>query len=160
MPALLLLAAAAATPVYADANPNNEGHHYGQLKHPKQVPSPNPIPTPVPTPAPVSSPAPVTGPTPAVAHQGSGISNPVSSAALPAAAPAPVPAAAPESRANAPVAPAPRDPMWWLVLVILPALLAIGLIALRGLVAVAARKLAVQPAVPTKVARRDPQPVS
>lgn len=41
--------------VYADANPNNHGHHYGQLKH---HPAPVPPPIPAPIPAPIPNPPP------------------------------------------------------------------------------------------------------
>lgn len=153
VPTLFLFAVAAATPVYADANPNNEGHHYGQLKHPKTHPTPSPVP--VPTPAPVQAPAPVAGPTPAPTHGGGGINNPIATTTLPATS------HAPESRGTAPVAPAPRDAFWWLILLVLPLLAAVWLVALRGIVAGALRGAAAQPAVPGKVASvPTPQPAS
>src|SRR5438477_12585593 len=53
----LLFLIVSAIPVYADANPNNHGHHYGQLKHPKNPPVPIPSSNLASTPAPHSHPA-------------------------------------------------------------------------------------------------------
>jgi hypothetical protein len=130
--ALVLALALGTLPVYADANPDNEGHHYGQLKHPKHPPVPVPTPAPVPTPPPSTDPIqtivpsikPVTAPgVPGAAHNGieSALQVPVVGSPIKG-----------QSRAAASL-PARQDPLWWLVLVILPTLLAIWLIALKRL---------------------------
>jgi len=121
-------------PVYADANPDNEGHHYGQLKHPKHppVPAPSPAPAPVPTPLPSGNPVHTVVPTvePVTAAVARGIAH--SSLQVPDVKLNPAPSQAGQARA-ASSRPVPQDPLWWLVLVILPALLAIWLIALKRL---------------------------
>ena len=144
VPALVFLAFVGATAAYAAPDPDNHGHHYGQLKHPKHpVPTPVPIPTPHPTPAPVSTPAPVFTPAPTFKPVTSGTSQPAAASpatTLPVAIPSLAPAVQkPAVVKTAPRLPVPGDPLWWLVLAILPALAAILLIALRGIVLRAAR---------------------
>ena len=117
-----------AVPVYADANPNNHGHHYGQLKHSKASPAPILTPNPVPTPA--STPAPVRHQAIVPVSQGA---NPAAGSTLPA------PVSSPEPVTKVPVAeklktsPAVPDPAWWMLLTILPLLFAAWLIAFRRL---------------------------
>ncbi|HEV2139806.1 MAG TPA: hypothetical protein VGT01_01335 [Candidatus Dormibacteraeota bacterium] len=145
MPAVVFLAFVAATPAYAAPDPDNHGHHYGQLKHPKQhpTPTPAPIPTPHPTPAPVSTPAPVASPAPTFKPITSGTTQPAAASpatTLPVATPSLAPAVQkPAVVKTTPRLPVPGDPLWWLVLAILPALAAILLIALRGIVLRTAR---------------------
>lgn len=126
----LALVAASNTAAFAAPNPDNHGHHYGQLKH-RPVASPPP---PVPTPAP----HPIVQPTPNVAPvihtPQAGIVN-----AVPVAQPAPV-SASPD-KVGTPVAPVIRlnratDPggqFDWLLVLILPSLMAVWLIAFVGL---------------------------
>lgn len=111
---------------------SNPGHHYGQLKH-----QPAPVPTPAPTPAPQPSSNPVTGPVIGILTSG----HTAQPAATPAAAPPsslPVPVSLPSQgrpvgdlRAGSPTSP---DGLWWLVLLVLPALMAVWMIALGRLV--------------------------
>jgi hypothetical protein len=127
--ASLLFLAVSTIPVYADANPNNHGHHYGQLKHPKAspvpIPSPAPIPTPASTPAPVNHPAIVPASDGAAPALASTVPGPVSS-------PAPVTKVPVADKLRAVPAVVP-DPVWWLLLTILPLLFAAWLIAFRRL---------------------------
>lgn len=116
---------------YADANPFNRGHHYGQLKHPKAQPPPTP-PTPAPTPNTGGQPA--SGPTPTV-HQS--VANTVTTPASLAISTAVAPSASPvASGIIEPVAALPGvagNEDDWLLLLILPALMAVWLIAAIGL---------------------------
>ncbi len=126
-----------ALPVYADANPNNHGHHYGQLKHPKHPPVPTPATTP--PPSPVTTPAPTSHPVSAGASQGA---TPAAGSflALPVVSPIPVadtPAAQTRTAFSNPV---PGDPLWWLLLTILPTLFAAWLIAFRRVILRASRR--------------------
>lgn len=76
--ALVALIPVPAVSVYADANPANHGHHYGQLKH-RHAPPPPVAPPPVVTPAPT--------PPPGVTHPGgvgAGTSHVSTQAQLPA----------------------------------------------------------------------------
>ena len=119
-------------PVYAEANHNNHSHHYGQLKHPKNppVPAPSPVATPAPTSHPVSVRA-SQGATPAAS----------SSLKLPVVSPIPI-AEAPAAQVRTAFSnPLPGDPLWWLLLTILPTLFAAWLIAFRRLVLGASRRL-------------------
>jgi hypothetical protein len=143
--ALAFAVATATIPVYADANPNNEGHHYGQLKHPKTqpVPSPLPAPSPVPTTNPPSTIVPTTI-VPAVTAIIAGGSNHGASSSdlasqLPLTAPTQIANPREGSVRTSPAQPTPLDSLWWLVLLILPALVATWLMSFRGL---AARALA------------------
>ena len=125
----LALVAASNITAFAAPDPDNHGHHYGQLKH-HPVASPSPVP--VPTPHPVVQPAPTVAP---VVHPpGAGIIN-----AVPVQHPAPV--SAPPEAITSPVAPVielnqapdPGAQFDWLLLLILPSLLAVWLIAFVGL---------------------------
>jgi hypothetical protein len=118
--------------VYADANPNNHGHHYGQLKH--QHPVPVPPPPPAPAPAPRPNPPAVVPAVPTVPHPNVVIAqtNPpsVSSGLTP-----PLPNLGGQTspqRAGAAVQPF-RDPNLWVVQALLPALLIVWLILLAAL---------------------------
>jgi hypothetical protein len=131
----LALVAASNITAFAAPDPDNHGHHYGQLKH-QPVASPPPVP--VPTPHPVVQPAPTVAP---VIHvPGAGVVN-----AVPVQQPAPV--FTPPEAVTSPVAPVIQlnqaadaaSQLDWLLLLILPSLLAVWLIALVGL----GRKLSV-----------------
>lgn len=113
---------------YADANPSNRGHHYGQLKHPKVVPPPSPSPSPSPAPNPGGQPAPTVHP----------------ALAITVTTPAPLsisislgPVASPfAGGVIEPVAGLPQlrgDENDWLLLLILPSLMAVWLTAAVGL---------------------------
>lgn len=125
----LALVAASNITAFAAPDPDNHGHHYGQLKH---HPVASPPPVPVPTPRPVVQPTPAVAP---VVHPtGAGIVN-----AVPVQQPAPV--STPPEAITSPVAPViqlnqaadPASQLDWLLLLILPSLLAVWLIALVGL---------------------------
>jgi hypothetical protein len=120
----LALVAASNTIAFAAPDPDNHGHHYGQLKH-HQVTSPPP-PVPTPTPHPVLQPTPNAAPvvhTPAARSISAG---PVSASPDPIAAPvAPV-----LQRNRAADSVGQYD---WLLVLILPLLLAVWLIAFVGL---------------------------
>jgi hypothetical protein len=126
----LALVAAGNTIALAAPNPDNHGHHYGQLKHHPVTSPPAPVPTPAPHP--VAQPTPNVAPV-ILAPQG-GIVN-----AATALQPAPV-AAAPD-KVGAPVAPVVRlnraadlgGQFDWLLVLILPSLMAVWLIAFVGL---------------------------
>jgi len=122
-----------ALPVYADANPNNHGHHYGQLKHPKDPPVPTPATTP--PPSPVTTSAPTSHPVSAGASRGAPPAA-SSSLALPVVSPIPVAAQTRTAFSN----PVPGDPLWWLLLTILPTLFAAWLIAFRRVILPASRR--------------------
>jgi hypothetical protein len=125
----LALVAASTVTASAAPNPNNHGHHYGQLKHPKVTTPPPPVPAPTPHPVATPSAVPVTHTPPA------GIVS-----AVPIQQPAPA-SKAPDTVAS-PLSPViqlsqaadPAGQYDWLLLVLLPTLLAIWLIALVGLV--------------------------
>lgn len=126
----LAVVAASNTIAFAAPNPDNHGHHYGQLKH-HPVASPPPS-VPTPAPHPVAQPTPNVAP---VIHTPqAGIVN-----AGPVLQPAPV-SASPD-KVGAPVAPVIRlnraaDPggqFDWLLMLILPSLMAVWLIAFVGL---------------------------
>lgn len=126
----LALVAASNITAFAAPDPDNHGHHYGQLKH-QPVASPPP-PVPAPTPRPVVQPAPSVAP---VIHApGAGIVS-----AAPIQQPAPV--STPPAPVASPVAPVielsqatdAAGQYDWLLLLILPSLLAVWLIAFVGL---------------------------
>jgi len=111
--------------VYADANPNNRGHHYGQLKHQRPAPVPPP-------PVPAASHNPSAG-VPGVTHPNAVIeqtnSLPASSGPVP-----PLPEIGGQTipqRAGGAVQPF-RDPNLWLVEALLPALLIVWLMLLAA----------------------------
>jgi len=99
---------------------------------PAPTPTPSPAPAPVPTPLPSGNPAHTVVPTvePVTAAVARGIAH--SALQVPEVKLNPAPSQAGQARA-ASSRPVPQDPLWWLVLVILPALLAIWLIALKRL---------------------------
>lgn len=154
--ALVSLMLIAATGVAAqasfdpDPNPNNHGHHYGWYKHnhnPAPAPNPNPTPPPVPTPGHGNNPGSNTNPVTGGTH-GSG--NPAPNSA-PNSSPASfgtlltalqglnvallqlVPTG---QTANGQIGLLPQnpanDPLWWLILLLVPTLAALWFIALRG----------------------------
>jgi len=141
----LLFLIVSAIPVYADANPNNHGHHYGQLKHPKNPPVPIPSPNPAPTPAPHSQPANVPVSQGADPAPGSSLLSPAGSLVPVIKAPA---AKTPSAfRAAVP------DPLWWLLITILPLLVAAWLIAIRRVVLGAALRFRPASQLPIAAAR-------
>lgn len=91
-------------------NSNNHGHHYGQLKH-QQAPPPNP-------PAPVGNPQTVTGPSVAVHRLIASVAGQSRGDVVvpPVLLPVPVIISAPQP---------PGDGVSWLVLLILPSLVAV-----------------------------------
>jgi hypothetical protein len=122
----LALVAASNITAFAAPDPDNHGHHYGQLKH-HRVTSPPP-PVPVPTPHPVAQPTPNVVPVvhPSLAANVSAVSAPVLT---------------PPDTIASPVTPVIElkqaagfaGQLEWLLLLILPSLLAVWLIALVGL---------------------------
>lgn len=109
-------------------NPNNRGHHYGQLKHHQTSPPPT-------TPPIVN---PVTGPTPAV-HRATGTDGVPS---IPATAIVPLPVALPLPPAVPVmgVATPKGDGISWLALLILPSLVAVWLLVFaRGAITMSRR---------------------
>jgi hypothetical protein len=122
----LALVAASNVTAFAAPDPDNHGHHYGQLKHPK-VTSPPPVP--VPTPHPVAQPTPNVVPvvhtTPQPAKV-SAVSAPVLTPPDPIASPV-TPVIVLNQAAGS------DGQLDWLLLLILPSLLAVWLIALVGL---------------------------
>jgi hypothetical protein len=126
--------------VSAAANPNNHGHHYGQLKH---QPPPVPPPQPPPPPAPKSNPP--SGAT-IVSHANTAIAPviapPVAGGELPLP-PSGGPGAAPQ---RAPAAGPPfRDPNLWIVEALLPVLAIVWLIVLAASLQRATRAAKEQP---------------
>lgn len=158
VPALVLMSVAVlllSPAVYAkdvpsgrDGNPGNHygeisnpGHHYGQLKH---QPVPTPVPTPAPSPNPLPTPKPVTHPATGGTHTGTqtgshGVGAPSPGAVrgdTPSQIDAPV-VFPPVTRPSDNIAVANQDrgdDLWWLVLLILPALMAVWLIVAGRLV--------------------------
>lgn len=129
----------ATAPAYAAANPRNHGHHYGQLKHPKHhpVPSPNPQPNPQPTPKPVPGPA----SKPVTVNLSRTVSKGVTDA-LPVVALSPAATTQPDQTITLLPTSVPTDPLWWLILTLLPALAVLLFIALRGIALRLMRRLA------------------
>lgn len=131
--AFFVVAALALAPATAIAyNPNNHGHHYGQLKHQQPPPPPNP------PPAPSGNPVPASGPT-ANSHLLTGGSAPSTLPVTtnpPPVTTNPLPVSDPIEAVSAP--PAKDAGTSWLLLLILPALLAVWLMVVgRGAVTVA-----------------------
>lgn len=124
--AFFVAAALALAPATALAyNPNNHGHHYGQLKH-QQPPPHNP------PPAPGGNPVPASGPT----VNSQLLTGGNAPAAQPATTTNPLPVSDPIEAVSA--APAKNAGNSWLLLLILPALLAVWLMVVgRGAVSVA-----------------------
>jgi len=122
--------------VYADANPNNHGHHYGQLKH--QHP-PVPAPQQPPVPKPNTPPVVPVGSHPNVSIAQT-IAPPVSGAAT-----LPLPDLGGRDKAPQNVVgsvPPVRDPNLWVVEALLPVLLIVWLIMLASAGALQNRKRA------------------
>ena len=150
----LALVAATNVAVLAAPDPDNHGHHYGQLKH-HPVTAPSPIPTPVPVPTPTSHP--VVQPTPSVAPvipTPRPVNVPVAPVQQPAASPQASPIAVPspvQVTIQVSQAAASTDENDWLLLLLLPTLIAIWLIAAVGL----ARRLS---GVSRRVLQAEPAP--
>jgi hypothetical protein len=124
----LALVAASNVTAFAAPDPDNHGHHYGQLKHPK-VTSPPPPPVTVPTPHPVAQPTPTVVPVVHATPQAAKV-NAVSAPVLTP----PDPIASPVTPVIVLNQAAGSDgQLEWLLLLILPSLLAVWLIALVGL---------------------------
>jgi hypothetical protein len=129
--AAILLSAASAFAKSDPDNPNgghdglvnNPGHHYGQLRHQSPSPVPSPNPTPAPTSTPVTqSPAPTAVPAGVPAPQ----TQPQATSKIPDV---PVSLSPQPSGQVSVVAPRPAgDGLWWLILLILPLLLAIWVV--------------------------------
>jgi hypothetical protein len=118
---------------------NSNGHHYGLLKH-HLLPPPAPVPGPAPAPAPKPKPKPhpSTGGTAGlITSSGQPGEDLPQNSDIPLVLP-PVPEVlAPQVKV---VASVPGDPLDWLVLVILPALLAIWLLIFARAALAAARR--------------------
>ena len=104
---------------------SNPGHHYGQFKHQPPVTTPSPQPQPQPTPGPATHP--VTG------GQGSAaVASPVAPAPTAGSSVPDLPIMLPPAThpsGNISFADASsQDSLWWLILLILPALLAVWVI--------------------------------
>jgi hypothetical protein len=126
----LALVTASNITAFAAPDPDNHGHHYGQLKHHQPVASPPPVP--VPTPRPVVQPSPNVAPVIQTPRPGDVNAVPVQQ---------PAPVSAPADRIASPVTPVIQlnqasdsaGELEWLLLLILPLLLAVWLIAVAGL---------------------------
>jgi len=118
---------------------SNPGHHYGQLRHQHQTPPPSPSPNPAPNPG--HNPASIPG------GQGSNTANAIAHHTG-SVAPAAQTSGVPDVTIVLPVqnqaagrtadSAIPADDLWWLILLIVPALIAVWLIAFGGI----SRKLA------------------
>jgi hypothetical protein len=119
---------------------SNPGHHYGQLKHktPPPSPNPNPNPNPNPTPQPVTNPGGGSGSTSSTYNNTSGLTDGGATSTIPVTVTLP-----PQDKTSARVAPdsLPQDALDWLLLLLLPALLAVWVIAAAGLTRNAATRL-------------------
>lgn len=109
---------------------SNPGHHYGQLKHhktPAPNPTPNPTPNPVsnPTPAPVHNPSHSTGTSVVFAGHSQGVGDTSSTSSGVGDVPVGVPGQTGTQNSVAGEIPANGSDLEWLLLLILPALLAI-----------------------------------
>ncbi|HET7418939.1 MAG TPA: hypothetical protein VFL27_01005 [Candidatus Dormibacteraeota bacterium] len=149
--ALVMLSALS---VYAKSDPDNPngshdglvdnpGHHYGQYKHQTPSPVPSPLPTPAPTQAP-ATPAPAV--TPPAAVRPNPQSQPQPSSRIPD-----LPVSLPVKPSGQISVAEPRpagDGLWWLLLLILPLLLAIWVLVVTRLVVTALRRLRRDKAVP------------
>lgn len=126
----LAMVAASSTIALAAPDPDNHGHHYGQLKHHPVTSPPPPVPTP--TPHPVVQPTPNVAPVIHTPPAGNVAAVPVVQAAPLSAAPDPIESVAPVIELNQAVDSAAGQ-FDWLLLLILPSLLAVWLIAFVGL---------------------------
>jgi len=111
---------------HAEANPNNHGHHYGQLKHRHLAPAP--------APKPVQKPVLAAVPTPASRQPQS---DPAAVKDEPAAVPAQL---VPAAHINVSRSALGGGNLDWLLLVVLPALLAIWLMLFARAVLTASRR--------------------
>jgi len=118
----------APTTVLADANPNNHGHHYGQLKH-------RLAPPPVTNPTPSSIPATTSATSPAL-HGRSSAPAAAQQATSALALPWPVLKAGALIKVDS----TPSSGESWLLLLILPALLAVWLLVFARAALAAARR--------------------
>lgn len=112
---------------------SNPGHHYGQLKH-QQPPTPNPTPDPAPSPAPNPGHNPSTPLTTGVTaghSQGAGTGAPGSSGVSDVIIG--IPAQNRAQNATATEIPASGGDLEWLLLLVLPSLLAIWVIVAAGI---------------------------
>lgn len=112
--------------VYADANPANHGHHYGQLKHHHGAPPPPPPPVTAP-PATVPAPGGPRNPGPGA---GPAITSVAPSLAAIRVVLPPVPSG--EVKLVRSVPPADQNP-WWLLLILLVSLAVLWLFAVLQL---------------------------
>jgi hypothetical protein len=105
---------------------SNPGHHYGQYKHQRPVSTPSPQPQPQPQPTPGATTQTTTG------GQGAAVSRSSTAPAAAGSSIADVPIVVPPATHPADnvvfANPAGENPLWWLVLLILPALLAVWVI--------------------------------
>lgn len=113
---------------YADANPDNRGHHYGQLKHPKVFPPPTPSPSPSPATNPGGQPAPTVHAAVAIT-----VSKPAPISISLSVGPIASPVASGQIEPVAGLTPLAGNEDDWLLLLILPSLIAVWLIAAVGL---------------------------
>jgi 4-amino-4-deoxy-L-arabinose transferase-like glycosyltransferase len=122
--------------VYADANPANHGHHYGQLKHHHGAPPPPPPPVTAPpvTAPPVIAP-PATAPAPGGSHNpGPGTSPAITSVAPSLAAVRIVLPPVPSGEVNLVRSVPPSDQnVWWLLLILVVSLAVLWLFAVLQL---------------------------
>lgn len=126
----LALVAGSSVTAFAAPDPDNHGHHYGQLKHQLVTSPPPPVPTP--TPHPVVQPTPYVAPVIHTPAAGSVAAGPVEQPAPVSGTSDPIMSVAPVIELNQAVDSAAGQFDWLLVL-ILPLLLAVWLIAFVGL---------------------------
>ena len=124
------MVAASTTIAFAAPDPDNHGHHYGQLKH-HQVTSPPP-PVPTPTPNPVVQPTPNVAPVIHTPPAGNVAAGPLQQTGPVSAPSDPIVSVAPVIELNQ-AGDSAAGQFDWLLLLILPALLAVWLIAFVGL---------------------------
>lgn len=144
--AALMLSSVAAFAQILPGNPahhygeiSNPGHHYGQQRH--HPPAPSPTPNPVPTPNPMSTPNPASKPsqppTGSGAH-GTNAGTPASHASLGVAnaGVGTIGVPAQDQRKVRAVTEIPGSPIWldWLILLVLPVLLAVWAIVATRIV--------------------------
>jgi 4-amino-4-deoxy-L-arabinose transferase-like glycosyltransferase len=126
--AALALLPVSSLAVYADANPDNHGHHYGQLKHHHGAPPPPP---------PVTAP-PVTVP-PAIVPAPDGSHNPGPSTAIMSIAPSPaairivLPPAPSGEVSLVRSVPHADQSLWWLLVILVVSLAVLWLFAVLQL---------------------------
>jgi hypothetical protein len=101
---------------FADADPDNHGHHYGQLKH-RQTPPPPPAPTPLSAPATLPT-------TPPAANTAAASGATTTIIDIPSVVAAPISDSQAKPIKLVASSPTPEGGQPWLVLLLLPALLA------------------------------------